>query len=228
MKKSNKLIFLVLMISSLNANSQIDSTNISPMLEEYYKKGLKIGAEKAYKEGYIKGLMYADKKIRLWATKMKGNESGKYLKEYAGKIGSPNLYQTKHSSGEGVSVVVKGCVIEKQLTPDEIIDLTPYPIDAIGNEKIDYINAPNASKEVGHDISNSVADLSNVSSFEESRPNNPYSSKKSYLYLPKNKSIANKLNDLNYAYAVENNSIKVVFNSEREKNILANKLNNMR
>lgn len=207
-------------------NPKINSYDIQPLLEMHYKKGLKDGAEKAYKEGYINGLEFSKKRLRLYSQKIKAYESGKYLKEYAGKISNPEIYQTKVN--DGVKVIVNGCKIEKELTPDEIIDLVHFPMDANEKDKISYESENNLYMPIfdNYGVTNSVDIISrDKDGFNESRPSSPFEQKPSYLHLPNNRHTINKLNSLNYTYAIDGDNIKVIFSSEREKEALIQKLN---
>lgn len=212
-------------VGLLAQETDVKNYNTEHIQQFYYKKGLRDGAEKGYKNGYRDALRASKKQLRLWATKIMALESGKYLKEYAGKITNPEIYQIKN--GNEIKVVVKGCKIEKPLTPDEIIDLPQYPIDANGNYKFKYYNIDETASsplEDGNNITNSADVVGrDGNGFYSNRPSSPYANKASYYYLPNSRSMRKKLDVLNYSYAIEDNKIKVIFNSEKEKNSFLNK-----
>lgn len=87
----------------------------------FYNKGYRNGYADGEKEGYAKGLAKAERAIRQYKRKIEAYEAAKYLSKRH-KIAPPKVYQKKNPDGT-VSVVVKGCTIEKQLTPEEILML---------------------------------------------------------------------------------------------------------
>jgi len=231
-----KKTFLALLITfffSTNSFSEEKSYDASGMLDMYYKKGLEAGAKSGYKKGFTDGLELAKKRVRLYADKIKANESGKYLKEYGGKVTNPEIYQIR--DGNSINVVVKGCKIEKQLTPDEIIDLELYPID--GDEmKFKYYNMnkdnvalfdeqnPTSMNSSGG-VTNSVDVFENDNmGYMRDRPSLNNSNTK-YIYLPNSNNLRTKLTNLNYTYTIENDKIKVIYGSEREKDLLLKQIN---
>lgn len=212
-------------ISSIASDKEIKTYNSEHLEQFFYKKGLRDGAEKGYKDGYRDAIRFAKKQLRLWGTKIRSLESGKYLKEYEGKITNPEIYQIK--SGNEIKVIVRGCRIEKQLTPDEIIDLPIYPIDANGNYRFKYYNIDETARSPFDDtIHTNSADVigRDGNGFYSNRPTNPYTNNASYYYLDNNRAIRKKLDILNYTYAIENNRLKVIFSSEDEKNKFLEKM----
>lgn len=203
----------------------------SGLLDMYYKKGLEAGAKSGYEKGYEDGLELAKKRLRLYSDKVKANESGKYLKEYGGKITNPEIYQIK--DGNSINVIVRGCKIEKQLTPDEIIDLELFPIDG-DDMKFKYYNMTKDNVSLfdeqnptsfGGGVTNSVDVFDNDKmGYMKDRPslNN---SNTHYLYLPNSNNLRTKLTNLNYTYSIENDKIKIIYGSEREKDLLLKQIN---
>ncbi|KAB7891292.1 hypothetical protein [Poseidonibacter ostreae] len=225
--KLKRIIFLSSLIGAttfLLASEK--SFDASGMLDLYYKKGLKAGASEGYQRGFEQGLELAKKRIRLYAQKIKANENGKYLKEYGGKITNPEIYQIR--DGSNISVIVKGCKIEKQLTPDEIIDLELYPMDG-DNKKFKYYNVDKNNTslfdEQNPTVSNSADIFSNDNmGYKKSRPS-VNNDKSDYIYLPNSSNLRAKLTNLNYSFAIENDRIKVIYGSIREKDLLLKSLN---
>lgn len=228
MKKVFFYILGTLSITTVNLQAEeistkINTYDISPMLETYYKKGLADGSEKAYKEGFKSALLHAKKRLRLWENEISNFEKNKYLLEYDGKITNPEIYQSKFNMGEGVNVIVDGCKIEKQLTPDDIIDSKFFTHKL---EKDNYYNITSNTTDIfNNSVTNGVDIISrDKNGFNEDRPSSPFGTNKAYLYLAKNKTVLEKLNVLNYAFAIENNRIKIILSSEKEKQQLLKKL----
>ncbi len=205
----------------------------SGMLDMYYKKGLESGAKNGYDKGYKDGIELAKKRLRLYSDKIKANESGKYLKEYGGKITNPEIYQIK--DGNSINVIVKGCKIEKQLTPDEIIDLELFPIDGddmkfkyynMNKDNIALFDEQNPTSYGGSSgVTNSVDVFENDNmGYMKNRPSLNNSNTK-YMYLPNSNNLRTKLTNLNYTYSIENDRIKVIYGSEREKDLLLKQIN---
>jgi len=218
----NILIIIVLLGINLVAKDSEDKNvrnyNSEHLEQFFYKKGLKDGAEKGYKDGYRDGIRLAKKQLRLWSTKIKALEEGKYLKEYRGKITNPAVYQIK--SGNEIKVIVRGCRIDKQLTADEIIDLPHYPIDGNGNKSFKYYNIDETALSPFDDtIATNSADIieRDGNGFNAGRPSNPYTNNSSYYYLENSRAMRKKLDVLNYSYAIEDDKLKVIFDSKKEK-----------
>lgn len=223
-----RILFLSFCFFLINLNANEKSFDASGLLDMYYKKGLEQGAKDGYQKGYEDALELAKKRLRLYADKIKANESGKYLKEYGGKITNPEIYQLR--DGNSINVIVKGCKIEKQLTPDEIIDLELFPIDG-DDMKFKYYNMTNNNvalfneQNPANSITNSMDIFENDNDgFFKERPSLNNSNKK-YLYLPNSSNLRTKLSNLNYTYTIENNKIKLIYGSEREKDLLLKQLN---
>ena len=217
-----RLLIICLVATLLYAADGVKEYDTEHIKQFYFNKGLREGAEKAYASGYKDGLLFAKKQMRLWATKIKANESGKYLKK---KITNPEIYQIK--KGNEIKIIVRGCRIEKPLTPDEIIDLPHYPIDANGNSSFSYYNIDESAKSpLSQDTIVNSADVMgrDGNGFYSNRPSQPYLNNSSYFYLNNSRAMRKKLDVLNYTYAIEDNKIKVIFSSEEEKDTFLNKL----
>lgn len=231
MKKTILFGFLILIGFVTNSFSDDKAYDASGMLDMYYKKGLEVGAKNGYEKGYKDGLELAKKRLRLYSDKIKANESGKYLKEYGGKITNPEIYQIK--DGNSINVIVKGCKIEKQLTPDEIIDLELFPIDGddmkfkyynMTKDNISLFDEQNPTSFSGG-VTNSVDVFENDNmGYMRDRPSLSNSNTK-YVYLPNSNNLRTKLTNLNYTYSIENDRIKVIYGSEREKDLLLKQIN---
>lgn len=221
-----KKILLLSMLGTTLMFAEEKSYDATGMLDLYYKKGLKAGAEEGYQKGFQQGLELAKKRIRLYEKKIKANENGKYLKEYGGKITNPEIYQIR--DGSSISVIVKGCKIEKQLTPDEIIDLELYPMDG-DNKNFKYYNMNKNNVALFDEQNPTVTDSADIfsndnMSYKKERPSlNDKAT--NYVYLPNSSVLREKLTNLNYSFAIEGNRVKVVYSSERERDLLLKRLN---
>jgi hypothetical protein len=225
-RKTTKLS-LAFLLSGLLAGTafavdeeSIKNYNTEHLNQFYYTKGFKEGVENGYKEGYKEALEFSKKQLRLYKDKIKALESGKYLKEHSGKITNPEIYQVKN--GDTIKVIVRGCRIEKQLTPDEIIDLPHYPIDANCNNKFEYHNVEGENKPIFNSdlkgVTNSVDVMGrDGNGFYSDRASNPYTNENSYYYLENTSTLRKQLDVLNYTYAIEDNKIKVIFGNENER-----------
>lgn len=227
------IIGLVLSLStSLMANGTTAQTqdgvknyNTEHVEQFFYKKGMVDGTKLGYKQGYAEALEFAKKQLRLYAQKIKAYESGKYLKEHEGKITNPEIYQIKN--GNEIKVIVRGCRIEKQLTPDEIINLPHYPIDGVGNPSFSYTNMDESNAPLfGESIPTDSADIiaRDGNGFYGDRGSNPYLNDGSYYYLENSQAMRKQLSVLNYTYAIEDNKIKVIFSNENEKKSFMEKM----
>ena len=223
-RKLNYLLVISLLGVSLHA--EVKEYNTEHIEQFQYQQGFKDGARKAYKEGYRDALRFAKKQLRLWAKTIKAYEAGKYLKEYDKKITNPAIYQSKQ--GNTVKVIVRGCRIERQLSPDEILELPMYPIDTTGNGKFDYTNMDASDVNIfDKDTFTNSGDIvaRDGDGFYSSRPTNPFTNNASFLYFPNTEQNRKKLTVLNYNYTIEDNKIKVIFRSKEERQFFIQKLN---
>ncbi|HHO42405.1 MAG TPA: hypothetical protein ENN12_03495 [Epsilonproteobacteria bacterium] len=115
------LISAFLLVTPISANPAIEKVDEEGKETFFYNKGFRNGYKEGEKEGYKKGLAKAEAAISQYKKKIEALESGKYLTKRH-KVTPPRVYQQKNEDGT-VSVVVKGCSIEKQLTPEEILML---------------------------------------------------------------------------------------------------------
>lgn len=87
----------------------------------FYNKGYNDGLRDGVKKGAKKAFEKATRTMGKYEKKIKAMEMGKYLFKKQ-KITPPRLYQVQKADGS-ISVVVKGCKLEKQLSPNEILML---------------------------------------------------------------------------------------------------------
>ena len=123
MKKTtflNMTLIIVSSVSILNASPKNEETiNQKGMESFFYNKGFADGVTSGERSGYKKAMKHATASLNKYKRKIKALEAGKYLSKRH-KITPPRLYQQRGKDGS-ISVVVKGCAIEKQLSPSEIL-----------------------------------------------------------------------------------------------------------
>lgn len=85
----------------------------------FYEKGFTDGKKEGLRLGYEKAKKEVLSKLKSRLTAIKAMEAGKYLSKKH-KITAPQIYQVKKPDGS-MSVLVKGCRLEGELTPEEIV-----------------------------------------------------------------------------------------------------------
>ncbi len=222
MKIKKKIIVLGAIVTAtiVMAQEEPKQYNTEHIEQFEYKRGLKAGLEQGYKKGYKDALEFAKRQLRLYSKTIKAYEAGKYLKQYDKKISDPAVYQ--ENQGGSVRVIVRGCRIVKPLTPDDIIELPMYPVDANGVAKFNFYNVDGTSNKNIFD-NGTFTDSSDIvardgNGFYASRPLDPYTNNASYIFLRNTASTRNQLSLLNREYTVEDNKIKVVFRNQEDRN----------
>lgn len=224
MNIQKKLIILGMLAITSTAIAQEAKQYNTEHIEQFeYKRGLKEGLEQGYKKGYKDALEFAKRQLRLYGKTIEAYEAGKYLKRYDKKISNPAIYQ--ENQGGSIRVIVRGCRIVKPLTPDDIIELPMYPVDANGVSKFNFYNVDETSNKNIFDDSTYTNSSDIVArdgnGFYSSRPLNPYTNNSSYIYLENTESTRKQLSLLNRGFAVEDNKIKIIFkNQEDRKNFM--------
>ena len=107
--------------SSFSSNPSIEKIDQEGAETFFYNKGYRNGYADGQKKGFEQGLKTAKKALAKYKKKIEALEAGKYLSKKH-KITPPRVYQKKNPDGT-VSVVVGGCAIERQLSPQEILML---------------------------------------------------------------------------------------------------------
>lgn len=203
MKKTTiVMITIVALGSSLYADSS----------EFYFEKGYKQGKSVGYKKGFEAGKKYFLKQLKKRMASIRAMEAGKYLiKQY--KITAPKVFQKKLRDGS-IKVVVEGCKLEKELTPEEIMTLPTMPNDYKSSNTYEY--NPNTNQKA---VSNSVY-LPGVDSNEEIPHGTEEVNNATYLVLPNTTYYKKLLDKEGKPYAIDNNGkIKVLFENNREKQL---------
>jgi len=175
------------------------------------KEGMRLGYEKAKKE------VLAKLKGRLKA--IKAMEAGKYLSKKH-KITAPQIYQVKKPDGS-MSVLVKGCRLEGELTPEEIV-LLPKAEDAYAG--LSGANAGSLLPSTVDPVQGTagVSDGVFMPGVDANRYDKPQlaSSMTStvYKYLPNTEFYTKLLRSSGFPYTISNGgtNLKVRFSSERE------------
>jgi len=177
----------------------------------YYNKGYSEGKIVGYRKGFEAGKKEALKQLKRRLNEIKAMEAGKYLvKEH--KITAPKLYQVKQEDGS-IKVVVKGCQLEKELTPEEIMML-PKVNNIVGSDALSY-----STKNDKKAISDSVY-LPGVDTKSEIPHSPDEANRVTYLYLPNTEYYKKLLDSAGKPYAISyDGKIKVLFESNRDKNI---------
>jgi len=166
MKLKNTTLTLMIMataFSTLNATpnspiTNIDTANAKRLSPDelgnfFYNKGQISGRAEGEKIGFEKASKVFLRKLKKYAQKIKAYESGKKLYREE-KITAPRIYQQKLPDGT-VRVVVKGCKLHRQLSPEDIFNLP-----SLGN---DYHEDEGGNGESNLDGGNNGSVTDNVS-----------------------------------------------------------------
>jgi len=210
MKKTFKstMILVAGLVVFANANNTDSS-------DYYYEKGYKQGKSVGYKKGFEAGKKYFLKQLKRRMAKLKAMEAGKYLvKEY--KITAPEVFQKKQRDGS-IKVVINGCKLEKELTPEEIMMLPSVPNGYKISSNSTY--TPSTNKPA---VSNSVY-LPGVDYNEDIPHTTEEQNDVTYLILPNTQYYKKLLDTAGKPYAISNDDkIKVIFENQRDKNLFIN------
>jgi len=224
-KAKTALLTLIITSSALYSQEQVRHYSTENIEQFQFSRGLKEGLEKGYKQGYRDALEFSKRQLRLYRKQIEAMEAGKYLKEYDRKITNPAIYQVRE--GNTVKVLVRGCKIARPLTPDEIIELPMYPVDAQGSSKFKYYNMDETGnsnifdKTTFTNSSDIVARDGN--GFYSTRPQDPYANNATYLYISNTQANRKKLELLNRDYTIEDGRIKITFNTQEDKSHFINR-----
>lgn len=174
-------------------------------------EGIRIGYEKAKKEMLLK------LKSRLKA--IKAMEAGKYLSKKH-KITAPQIYQVKKPDGS-LSVLVKGCRLEGELTPEEIV-LLPKAQESYMGMSGANANSLLPSTVDTNSANRGVSDGVFMPGVDANRYDKPQLASSMtntvYKYLPNTEFYTKLLRTSGFPYTISNGGVnlKVRFSSERE------------
>ncbi|QDD68222.1 hypothetical protein [Caminibacter pacificus] len=177
----------------------------------FYTQGYKVGYKDGYQKGYRDALLYAERKIKEYMAKIKAYEAGKYL-IYKQKITYPEVYQVTDDNGN-VRIVVKGCQIEKPLSPQDIVFIPTLPNGYEANAPM-----PNPPKYVEDSpVTNAI--VNNELEAVPKLPKLPDDEKKIVFYEFPNTAFYRKvLNEANLVYSIDPKTkrLKVLFDSQKD------------
>lgn len=108
-----------------NSSRSISETiNEKTKEKAFYNKGFDDGFSNGEEIGYAKAVAANEKSIERYKNYIMSLEAGKYLSK-KGKITPPRIYQESRSDGS-ISVTVRGCNIEGELSPEDILSFPSY------------------------------------------------------------------------------------------------------
>ena len=185
----------------------------------FYDKGFTDGKTEGMRLGYDKAKKELMAKLKSRLTAIKAMEAGKYLSKKH-KITAPQIYQVKKPDGS-MSVLVKGCRLEGELTPEEIV-LLPKA----GNLYADASTA-NAKSLLPSTVdpvqgTKGVSDGVFMPGIDSNRYDKPAMANSMtntvYKYLPNTEFYTKLLRSSGFPYTMSNGgtNLKVRFSSERE------------
>jgi len=185
----------------------------------FYDKGFNDGKTEGMRLGYDKAKKELMAKLKSRLTAIKAMEAGKYLSKKH-KITAPQIYQVKKPDGS-MSVLVKGCRLEGELTPEEIV-LLPKA----GNLDADA-SAANAKSLLPSTVdpvqgTKGVSDGVFMPGIDSNRYDKPAMANSMtntvYKYLPNTEFYTKLLRSSGFPYTISNGgtNLKVRFSSERE------------
>lgn len=189
-----------------SASENIKSEGIETI---FYNKGLVDGTEEGRRLGYADAMKDAEASIMRYKNYIKALEAGKYISKI-GRITPPRIYQEPLPDGR-ISVVVKGCNIEGELSPSDILLFPKYERGAEGKKRTTISPSQKSSS-----VSDSVY-LAGVDR-KKSLPRSSNTYKKVTFKVFENNSFYRKLfRKSGLVFSLQpNNQIRVMFRSNEE------------
>jgi len=183
----------------------------------FYNKGFSDGKAEGMRLGYAKAKKEIMKKLKSRLRTIKAMEAGKYLSKKH-KITAPQIYQVRNSDGS-LSVQVKGCRLEGELTTEEIVLLPKveegYISDAPARNLVSSTSMPK-EKSVG--LSDGVF-MPGIDAAQYTKPTMASNVTQAvYKYLPNTSFYVNLLRTSGFPFTVTNGGshLKVRFSSSSE------------
>ena len=185
----------------------------------FYDKGFADGKKEGMRLGYEKAKKEILSKLKGRLNAIKAMEAGKYLSKKH-KITAPQIYQVKKPDGS-LSVLVKGCRLEGELTPEEIV-LLPKAENAYAG--VSGANAESllpSTVETDRDTAG-VSDGVFMPGVDTNRYDKPQLASSMtntvYKYLPNTEFYTKLLRSSGFPYTISNGgtNLKVRFSSEKE------------
>jgi hypothetical protein len=187
----------------------------------FYDKGFADGKKEGLRMGYAKAKKEMMKKLKRRVSSIKAMEAGKYLSRKH-KITAPEIYQIRNPDGT-LSIKVKGCRLEKELTLEEIVRLPNSPEGAWDNEAISsdtHMPAQVSSMSHGQTgVSNGVF-VPGIDSSRHATPRLVSSATNThYVYLPNTEFYIGILRMSDVVFTITNGGerIKVRFDSNQQR-----------
>jgi len=115
----------------------------------FYNKGVSDGIEEGRRMGYSDAMKDAERSIKKYKKYIKALEAGKYLSKKS-KITPPRIYQERRNGR--VSVVVKGCNIEGELSPHDILMFPSMDDGGSGGSSSGYSSSETKSAPVSDSV----------------------------------------------------------------------------
>jgi len=207
----NKFLLLAILVSV----SQLSYADKPDADKFFYDKGFKDGKTEGMRVGYAKARKEIMSKLKSRLSAIKAMEAGKYLSKKH-KITAPQIYQLRKADGS-LSIQVKGCRLEGELTPEEIVMLPKYdnPMSDIGNARGLLPSTTNGSTQ---GVSNGVF-LPGIDTSNAQTPHMASSMTNTvYKYLPNTEFYIKLLRTSGFPFTVTNGgtNLKIRFGSEHE------------
>ncbi len=186
----------------------------------FYDKGFNDGKTEGMRLGYDKAKKEIMAKLKNRLAAIKAMEAGKYLSKKH-KITAPQIYQVKKPDGS-MSVLVKGCRLEGELTPEEIVLLPKaenlYASGVEGANAESLLPSTVDPVQGNKGVSNGVF-MPGIDSNRYDKPAMASSMTNTvYKYLPNTEFYTKLLRSSGFPYTISNGgtNLKVRFSSERE------------
>lgn len=215
------LLTLMCATSIAYANKEESITNSSRSISEkvsaqnkekfFYNKGVADGFADGKRVGYEEAMKDAKQSLLRYKNYIKSLESGKYLSK-KGKITPPRIYQEKRADGS-ISVVVKGCNIEGELSPKDILMFPALENGSSGR----YSKQAQSGADVSSAVSDSVY-LAGVDYKKKSKPRGgQYAKKATFRTFVDNNFYRKLFRGSGLAFSIQPNSkIRVMFPSNEK------------
>lgn len=183
----------------------------------FYDQGFNDGKIEGIRLGYKKAEKELLKKLKSRIDAIKAMEAGKYLSRKH-KITAPQIYQVRKPDGS-LSIQVRGCRLEGELTPEEIMLLpkSSSPYSQSTQEARGGVSESSSSKN-GAGMSNGVF-LPGIDTAQYDKPTMAVNVTDTvYKYLPNTDFYVNELRISGFPFTVTNGGVnlKVRFSSEQE------------
>lgn len=197
--------------SSRSVSEKVDTNNKEKF---FYNKGLSDGYEEGKKVGYQLAMRDARKAIKKYKRRIKALEAGKYLSK-KGKITPPRVYQKKRADGT-IAVVVKGCSVEGELNPNDILSFPTYTGEDTGANAGSYVSSSTTSSG-SSSLSDSV-ELAGIDYVQHRKPSSPLDIKKATFRVFEDTQFNRELfRGAGLPYSIQPNSqLRVMFPSNKD------------